>query len=242
MSETSASRAEAPVRFPASPKVLVWDAPVRVFHWLIVATFAGAYLTAESEHWRLLHVTLGYTMAGLVVFRILWGLVGTRYARFSDFLRGPATVAQYVRATLRGQPQHFTGHNPAGAVSIVALLVLALVISASGWAIFNDKGGDWLSQLHAGATSVMLIVVAVHVAGVLLASWMHHENLVGSMVTGRKPGNPQDSVRSAWRSVAVLMLLAVSAFWSWQWHNAPSQGLDGAATTSQGTDHDNDND
>ena len=75
---------------PGSParRVLVWDAPVRVFHWLMVASFAGAWLSAESERWRLLHVTLGYTLAGLVVFRVLWGLVGTRHARFASFVRG----------------------------------------------------------------------------------------------------------------------------------------------------------
>jgi cytochrome b len=78
-------------------KILVWDAPVRVFHWLMVLSFAGAYLTAESERWRLVHVSLGYTMAGLLVFRILWGLLGTPYARFSSFVRGPAAVARYLR-------------------------------------------------------------------------------------------------------------------------------------------------
>ena len=91
MNTTSASPADAPDRRgTAGRRVLVWDAPVRVFHWLMVLSFAGAYLTAESERWRLLHVTLGYTMAGLVVFRMLWGLVGTRHARFASFVRGPA--------------------------------------------------------------------------------------------------------------------------------------------------------
>ena len=88
MSTTSASPAESPGDIPergaAIRKVLVWDAPVRVFHWLMVLSFAGAYLTAENERWRLVHVTLGYTMAGLVAFRIVWGLVGTRHARFSS--------------------------------------------------------------------------------------------------------------------------------------------------------------
>ena len=88
MSETSVSPADVSATPASSRKVLVWDAPVRVFHWLMVASFAGAYLTAESERWRLLHVTLGYTMAGLVAFRIVWGLVGTRHARFASFVRG----------------------------------------------------------------------------------------------------------------------------------------------------------
>ena len=99
----------------ASPqKIRIWDAPVRVFHWLMVLCFAGAWLTAESERWRLVHVTLGYSMAGLVVFRLVWGLIGTRHARFASFVRGPAAVAQHVRAMLRGRPEQHAGHNPTG--------------------------------------------------------------------------------------------------------------------------------
>ena len=141
MNTTSASRAEARTDAPAGRKVLVWDAPVRVFHWLMVASFAGAYLTAESERWRLAHVTLGYTMAGLVLFRILWGLVGTRHARFSSFVRGPRAIKSYLVALLRGRPEHHVGHNPAGALAILLLLGLTLAITASGWATFNDLGG-----------------------------------------------------------------------------------------------------
>lgn len=224
MNETSVFRAEAPVNDSASRKVLVWDAPVRVFHWLMVASFAGAYLTAESERWRLVHVTLGYTMAGLVGFRILWGLVGTRHARFSSFVRGPAAVARYVGAILRGQPEHHTGHNPAGALAIMALLGLALAITASGWAAFNDVGGKWLEDGHEAAANLMLAVVGAHIAGALLSSWLHRENLIGAMIDGHKQGRPEEGVRSAWRTVAVLMLVAVLGFWWLQWQTAPSGG------------------
>lgn len=222
MNETSASRAEAPVNDPASRRILVWDAPVRVFHWLMVLSFAGAYISAESERWRLLHVTLGYTMAGLVGFRILWGLAGTRHARFSNFVRGPAAVARYVRTMLRGEPERHIGHNPAGALAIVALLVLTLAITASGWATFNDTGGEWLEDIHEVASNVMLAVVGLHIAGVLLGSRLHHENLIGAMFTGHKTGRPEEGVRSAWRSVAVLMLVAVLGYWWMQWQGAPS--------------------
>lgn len=224
MNETSVFRAEAPVNDSASRKVLVWDAPVRVFHWLMVASFAGAYLTAESERWRLVHVTLGYTMAGLVGFRILWGLVGTRHARFSSFVRGPAAVARYVGAILHGQPEHHTGHNPAGALAIMALLGLALAITASGWAAFNDVGGKWLEDVHEAAANLMLAVVGAHIAGALLSSWLHRENLIGAMIDGHKQGRPEEGVRSAWRTVAVLMLVAVLGFWWLQWQTAPSGG------------------
>ena len=222
MKTTYASLADRAAEPAARPAVLVWDAPVRVFHWLMVLSFAGAFLTAESERWRLLHVTLGYTMAGLVGFRIVWGLLGSRYARFSSFVRGPAAVARYVRSLLAGRPEHHVGHNPAGALAILALLGLTLAIGASGWGVYNDVGGEWIEDLHEGAANLMLAVVGVHVAGVLLGSWLHRENLVGSMISGRKAGRPEDAVRSVWRSVAVLMLVVVLGFWGWQWQDAPS--------------------
>jgi len=212
------------------PNILVWDLPVRVFHWLLVLCFAGAWLTAESERWRLLHVTLGYTLGGLLAFRVLWGLVGTRHARFADFVRGPRAVLGYLRGLLRGQPEHHVGHNPAGALAIVAMLGLGALIVASGWAVYNDWGGGLLEELHEGAASVMLAVVGVHIAGVVLASRLHHENLVGSMLNGRKHGAPADSIGSAWRSVAALMVVAVAGFWWQQWQAAPA-----AANAAQGT-------
>jgi cytochrome b len=222
MNVTSASHAEAPASAAAARRVLVWDAPVRVFHWLMVLSFAGAYLTAESERWRLAHVTLGYTMAGLVAFRILWGLVGTRHARFASFVRGPAAVARYLGSLVRGRPEHHSGHNPAGALAIVALVLLALAVSASGWATYQAIGGDWFEEAHEAAASLMLAVVGVHIAGVIVGSWLHRENLVHAMVSGRKAASPQDAIRSAWRSVAALMLVAVIGFWGLQWQGAPA--------------------
>ena len=221
MNVTSASPVEVPAA-AGERKTLVWDAPVRVFHWLMVLSFAGAYISAESERWRLLHVTLGYTMAGLVGFRILWGLIGTKHARFTTFVRGPAAVKRYLLAILRGRPEHHVGHNPAGALAIVAMLALTLAIAASGWSIYNELGGDWLEEVHEFSANLMLAIIGVHIAGVLLASWMHHENLTRSMIDGRKSASPTDAVRSAWRSVAALMLVAVLAFWWLQWQTAPT--------------------
>jgi cytochrome b len=214
---------------PVSKKVLIWDAPVRVFHWLMVLCFAGAYISAESERWRLLHVTLGYTLAGLVAFRIVWGLIGPRTARFDNFVRGPAAVARYVGALLRGKPEHHTGHNPAGALAIVGLLGLGAVIAATGWALFNDVGGEWIEEGHELAANAMLALVGVHVAGVVLASLMHGENLIGAMFTGRKAASPAEGLRSAWRSVAALMVVAVCGFWWLQWQTAPGAPMASSA-------------
>jgi cytochrome b len=222
MNAMSASRAESAPAHATGRKVLVWDAPVRVFHWLMVASFAGAWLTAESERWRMVHVTLGYTMAGLVAFRVLWGLVGTRHARFANFVRGPAAVLRYLRAIARGEPEHHTGHNPAGALAIVALLGLAMAVTASGWATFNEIGGRWPEKMHEAAATLMLAVVGAHVAGAIFSSWIHRENLIGAMISGRKLGHPKEAVRHAWRTVAALLLAAVLGFWWLQWQGAPA--------------------
>ena len=202
-------------------KIKVWDAPVRVFHWLMVLSFAGAYLSAESERWRLLHVTLGYTLGGLVAFRLVWGLVGTRYARFANFVRGPQAVLTYLRSLRKGQPQHHLGHNPAGAVAIVLLLLASVAVVGSGWALYNDVGGEWLSELHDIAANSMLLVVAIHIAGVLVASRLHRENLVRAMVTGQKNGAPADGIRRTRAALAVLLVLAVLGYWWLQWQSAP---------------------
>jgi cytochrome b len=209
--------------------VLVWDVPVRVFHWLMVASFAGAYLTAESESWRMLHVTLGYTLGGLVVFRLAWGLFGTRYARFSSFVRGPRAVARYIGSILRGQPEHHIGHNPAGAIAIVLLLLLSIVITASGWAVFNDAGGKWIEESHEVVANLMLGLVGLHIAGAVISSFLHRENLVGAMFTGRKPGAPNQAIRrSAW-TIGFLLIAAVFTFWRLQWQSVPAPA-DGGST------------
>jgi cytochrome b len=244
MNTVSESRADRTEGSAPTARILVWDAPVRVFHWLLVLSFAGAYLTAESERWRLVHVTLGYTMAGLVAFRVLWGLMGTRHARFATFVRGPAAALRYLASMRQGRPEHHTGHNPAGALAIVALLVLAVVVAASGWGVYNDVAGDALEELHEGAANFMLTLVVVHVVAVLLSSWLHRENLIGAMISGRKPGTPQDGIRSAWRSVAALLLAAVLGFWWLQWRDAPASGVRVGQPTASAkmAGHDDDDD
>lgn len=232
-------------------QVRVWDAPVRVFHWLLALCFAGAYITSESETWRLLHVTLGYTLGGLLAFRLVWGLVGTRYARFASFVRGPRAVLRYLRSLTAKQPEHHLGHNPAGAVAIVLLLTLGLVMVASGWAVYNDLGPQWLEDLHELAGNTMLAVVVVHLFGVLSASWLHHENLVRSMVTGFKAGTTREAIGSNWRAVAAAVLLAVLGFWWFQWQSAPVADATGSAQSAAAPtlaaalrtpDHDKDDD
>ncbi len=160
--------------------------PTRVFHWLLVLSFAGAFLTAESERYRDIHVVLGYTLLGLIAFRLLWGFFGTRYARFRSFLFKPGEIVAYVLSLFKGKPAHYVGHNPAGSVAIWLLLALGIASGVTGVMVFQDIGGDAVEELHEFASNAMLAVVVLHIAGVLVSSVMHRENLVRSMITGFK--------------------------------------------------------
>ena len=195
--------------------------PVRVFHWALVAAFGAAYLLSESERQRDLHVMFGYTVLGLVAFRLLWGFVGTHYARFSSFLFGPRATLQYLVGLVSGRAERHLGHNPAGSWAIWAILGLAAATGVTGYMTFNELGGEAVEEIHEALANAWLVVVFVHVAGVIASSVMHRENLVRAMVTGRKNGRVSDGIARAWRGVAALMLAAVLGFWSWQWTQAP---------------------
>lgn len=197
-------------------RILVWDIPVRVFHWLLAASFAGAYLTAESDQWRLAHVILGYTVAWLACFRIVWGVVGSRHARFASFVRGPRAIGSYLGSLLRGQPQHFAGHNPAGALTVLVLLLLSLAVGISGWATYSTAGGESYEDVHEVLANLMLVVVGIHIAGVVVSSWLHRENLIGAMLTGFKRGDPADGIGKRRGGVGALLLALVLGFWWWQ--------------------------
>jgi cytochrome b len=205
----------------SGPRGLVFDLPQRVFHWLIAGCFAGAWLTAESEQWKLVHVTLGLTVAALVAFRLVWGFIGSRHARFASFVRGPRAAWAYLTALRRGDPEHHDGHNPAGGLAIVALLALAVLTTALGWAAYSETADlDW-GEVHEAAATAMLVLVGVHLSGVAVGSLAHRENLVRAMITGRKRCKPGAAIGRPRRAVAAALAAAVLAFWAWQWHEAP---------------------
>jgi cytochrome b len=176
--------------------IRVWDLPTRLFHWSLVACFAIAFLTAESEKLRDIHVMAGYTLAGLIVFRLLWGFIGGGYSRFAEFLPTPRKVIDYLKSLIDGKPQHYVGHNPAGAVAIFLLLGFGVVAAASGWATYEDIGGHFMEELHEGASNGMMAIVVIHIAGVIVSSWLHRENLVLAMLTGWKTRHGRDSVQA----------------------------------------------
>lgn len=193
-------------------RILVWDLPTRVFHWSFALSFAGAYLTAESERYRDIHLALGYVFLGMLVFRLVWGLVGTAYVRFRAFWFKPAEIVAYLRALLSPQPQHYVGHNPAGGVAIFLLLALGLLISVSGLGLYWEIGDeDWFEELHEIAANVMLLVVGVHIAGVLVSSVLHKENLVRAMFNGYKQAVNAVSISHhyTWLGISMLVMMLV---------------------------------
>ena len=194
--------------------VLVWDLPLRVFHWLLAGSFVGAFLTAESERWRDVHAILGYTTLAMVTFRILWGVFGTRYARFGAFPLAPRRALAYLRSLVSARPEHYLGHNPAGSLAIYALLILAAATALTGLAAFADSGGKWLGELHESVANAMLAVVIVHIAGVVVGSLVHRENLAAGMLTGRKRGAPGAGIRQPRRLVAATLIGLVAGFWT----------------------------
>lgn len=193
-------------------RIMVWDLPTRTFHWLQALAFGGAYLTSDSERYRDIHVALGYIMLGLIVFRLLWGFIGTRYARFSSFLFKPGDIVAYLLSLVRRNPSHYLGHNPAGSVAVWLLLSLGLFLCVTGVMALQDDAGDLVIEMHGYATDVMLAVIALHLVGVVLSTLLHRENLVRAMVTGYKPYQAGEGIQRTYNGLAVLMLVAVVVF------------------------------
>lgn len=206
----------------------VVDAPTRVFHWLFALSFLGAYLTADGERWRLLHVTLGYTMAGLLGFRVIYGLLGPRQARLSLLLRKLAGGPQWVRSALSaargesaGSVNWRQGQYLLMALAVVSLLALVLPLTLSGYATYNEWGGDWLEELHEFVGNTFLVVVLGHLALIAGLSLLRRKNLAMNMVSGRVEGAGPDLVQRNHGLLAMLLLAAVLAFWAWEWQQSP---------------------
>lgn len=184
-----------------SSQVYVWDRFVRFFHWSLVTLFASLYLSATNEYDDT-HFWLAYLLVALLVSRIAWGFIAPGYARFSSFLYPVAETLGYLKAMLTGHGRRYLGHNPAGALMIFAFLLLLAVMIASGfvmltwgeyegplWAIgvdFSDTTAHLCRRIHETCTDLMLILIALHLLGVALSSFKHHENLVRAMWNGKK--------------------------------------------------------
>jgi cytochrome b len=176
--------------------IKVWDLPLRIFHWLLVVAFAVAYVT-EDELLDM-HVWAGYTVFGLLVFRLVWGFVGGYYAQFANFLCAPASSLAYLKEVIALRSKRHLGHNPAGAAMIVLLLLSLLMTTLSGFAVYGaDQGAGPLAaigsdheklweEVHEVFANLTLILVIGHIIGVAIESYIHKENLAKAMVHGHK--------------------------------------------------------
>ncbi|KAB2935654.1 MAG: cytochrome B [Candidatus Contendobacter sp.] len=198
---------------PTPNEILVWDPLVRLFHWTLVVAFTLAYFSQEGPFEDLLdqvdgdwlqaiHVWAGYTIAGLLLFRLLWGFAGPHHARFSDFVRGPRETLRYVKDVLTLRAPRHLGHNPAGGAMIVALLLSLTITVVAGLMLYGaDKGLGPLASLllassdaaihsieevHEFFANFTLLLVVGHLVGVIWESLLHRENLAHAMITGRK--------------------------------------------------------
>ena len=180
--------------------VKVWDPFVRIFHWTLVLSFFIAYITEED--FLVIHSFAGYTVLALLLLRIVWGLIGTRHARFSDFTYSPQTIKAFIKDTLYLRAKRYLGHNPAGGAMILLMIISLLITTVTGLAIYgieeqagplaswytykDSLWGDVFEEIHEFFANFTLLLVFMHVAGVILESFIHKENLVKSMVDGKK--------------------------------------------------------
>jgi cytochrome b len=207
-------------------RVFVWDAPVRLFHWLLLALVAIAWFTGEGEGAAAsIHRLAGEAIAGLLVFRIIWGFVGGEHARFADFAAGPSAIAAHVRDLASSRPKRHLGHNPLGGLAVILLLLnIAVIVFTGLFSGGEDNAGPFagvlgleLSEAHEIAFRVLQALVVVHVLGVAVETLRAKDALVPAMITGWKrrmshePGNDARRASAATLIAAVLLGAAVSA-------------------------------
>ena len=193
--------------------IKVWDIFVRLFHWSLVIFFILAYLTGEGDLENV-HAWLGYTIGGLITARIIWGIIGTKHARFSDFVYSPSEIKAYLQSLMTRHPKHYLGHNPAGGLMVVIMLVMLALVTWSGLETYaadgngplastslqistaqadswehgeNHRGGDeFWEVIHEFTVNLMLLLIILHIVGVFASSFLHGENLPRAILTGRK--------------------------------------------------------
>ena len=187
--------------------ILVWDVPTRLFHWLLVICFAGAWLSSESERLQMIHYAFGYSAAALVLFRLVWGLVGTKYARFTQFIRGPKEIIGHLGAAFRGHQHESPGHNPAGGIVMLGLMMIILLIALTGYLSVKEFLGDFMSGAHEAIASLALALVVIHIAAAIIMSFLQKENLVRAMIDGKKQGLPEQAIRFPQYLIGFLLML-----------------------------------
>jgi cytochrome b len=191
-------------------EIPVWDFPIRLFHWLLVVGFIFAYLSSKL-HLGFLHSLVGYFLCLLLLARIVLGFFGNQYARFNSFIFTSAETVAYFRSSIQGNPRHYLGHNPAGALMVFTMLFIFILIVSSGLVTLavidfegpllflsgylDDNTSYAIHHLHGWLVDIALLLIPLHLLGVLAGSIQHKENLVKAMFTGKKksyqPGNSE---------------------------------------------------
>lgn len=219
-------------------KRLVWDLPLRLFHWLLVASVGASWATAEAGYdWMQLHIWLGYWMIGLLTFRIVWGFIGPRHARFASFLPSPAALWRYAKALAAGSNQQTVGHNPLGSLMVILMLMLFMMQVGTGlfatddiiWtgpynpAVSGDTA-DFLTGLHHLNFNFILAAAGLHIAAIAFYARVKKQNLVVPMLTGKKPASVVPDAEaiphSQWLKAGLVILIAAGAVY-WLVSSAP---------------------
>lgn len=232
----------------AAPGRLVSDAPTRMFHWLFALSFLGAYITADGERWRLLHVSLGYTMVGLLAFRVLYGIFGPRQASLGVMWRklssAPAWLRSLTQTRALGDINWRQGQNLLMALAVVALLAMVIPLTLSGYGTYHDwgdfLGGDWLEDVHEFFGEAFLFVVLAHLGLILGLSVLRRKNQALPMLTGRIEGRGPNLVQKNRVWLAALLLLAVLSYGAWEWQQSPNGLIPTRAWSSIAGDHHSD--
>ena len=217
---------------PEEKLVRVWDAPVRLFHWLLVLLFAFMFFTGKSgSDWLTWHVRSGYAVFALVIFRVLWGFVGSTHARFSSFLAGPKACIEFLRHLMKRSPSSYAGHNPLGGWMVLVLL-LSLAFQVSTGLFSNDdllfegplaslvskETSDRLTGWHVWNFNLLLVLAGLHILAVLYHWLFMKENLIGAMFTGMKrmpagaAGGVEGRFASSWLALVLLAVAALAVY------------------------------
>jgi cytochrome b len=216
------SVAQSPAPVPTRRTV---DAFTRTWHALLALSFVGAYVTAESEIFRLVHVSLGYILGGLLVARVVWGCLGPRHARLMALwgkLRGWSDIVEGLRT---GQASWRQAQNLYMVTSVVAVLLAIAPVVLSGYVSDQEWTGDWMEDVHEFFGNFMLAAVLAHISGVVVLSFVRGRNLAAHMLTGRVEGKGPDLIKSNHGFWAILLWVAVLSFGLWQWQQSTSPDI-----------------
>jgi cytochrome b len=217
-------------------EIRIWDLPTRLFHWVLVITFIVAMLSQGDDRYLDIHIVSGYLFFGLLGFRLIWGIIGSHYARFSQFAFNWKAVWNYLTNLPTKQRQHFLGHNPAGSWAIFIILGLGLIVSLTGLLTLGGEEqhgpfagmisfalGNTIHEWHEIIAWLLLGLISIHIIGVLIESWLHQENLIKAMITGKKsvaisvftqPPSVQRHDLTATALILIIILIGIIGWYS----------------------------